>query len=150
MTRTDDGSKEVDYEIGKIIVHPEYRYPQKYNDIALLKTKYTVELNKYVRPACLNTKRDIGERKAVAMGWGKTDYAAAETNNKLLKVVLNIYNNDYCSQTYRSDGKLPDGIRGTMLCAGERKGGKDTCQVGKGFLKSQEYTKLYKNLIFIS
>lgn len=129
LSKNDDGSEPEDYDIDRIIVHPEYRYPQKYNDIALLKLTRTVRFTKFIRPACLYTKETIPERKAIATGWGKTDYLAANTNNKLLKVALDVFNNDQCSRTYKQTKHLPEGIKSTMLCAGELKGGRDTCQV---------------------
>lgn len=132
LKRSDDGSAHVDYDIENIVRHPQYKYPQRYNDIALLKTKEQVAFTKFIRPACLYTKPEVSHTKAIAMGWGKTEYTAAETNNKLLKVVLEVYDNQYCHQTYKIDYKLPDGIKSSMLCAGERKGGRDTCQVMNG------------------
>lgn len=129
LSQNEDGAEPEDYDIDRIIVHPDYRYPQKYNDIALLKLKRTVRFTKFITPACLYTKDNIPQRKALATGWGKTDYLAANTNNILLKVELNVFNNDQCSRTYKQTKYLPDGIKSTMLCAGELKGGKDTCQV---------------------
>lgn len=131
LKRTDDGSEYVDYNIQRIIVHPQYRYPQKYNDIALVKLRRHVKFTKFIRPACLYSKNSIPQTKAIATGWGKTDYLAADTNNKLLKVVLNIYDNEECNQTYKQNKNLPEGIKSNMLCAGELKGGRDTCQVDK-------------------
>lgn len=129
LSRNDDGSEPEDYDIDKIIVHPDYRYPQKYNDIALLRLRNIVRFTKFIRPACLYTKQDIPQRKAVATGWGKTDYLAANTNNKLLKVALDVLSNDRCSRTYKQNKNLPEGIKSTMLCVGDLQGGKDTCQV---------------------
>lgn len=129
LTTSDDGSVHVDYDIENIIRHPDYKYPQRYNDIALLKTKKQVDFTKFIRPACLYFESEISHINATAMGWGKTEYTAAETNNKLLKVPLEVYDNQYCHQTYKIDYKLPDGIKSTMLCAGQSKGGRDTCQV---------------------
>lgn len=90
-----------------------------------------MRFTKFIRPACLYSKNRIAQSKAIATGWGKTDYLAADTNNRLLKVVLNIYDNKECSETYKRNKNLPDGIRPNMLCAGELKGGRDTCQVTK-------------------
>lgn len=129
LAKIDDGSEYVDYSIQRIIVHPQYRYPQKYNDIALIRLRQSVRFMKFIRPACLYTKNHIPQTKAIATGWGKTDYLAGDTNNRLLKVVLNIYDNHECRETYKRNKNLPDGIQPSMLCAGELKGGRDTCQV---------------------
>lgn len=129
LSKDDDGSEPEDYAINRIIVHPDYRYPLKYNDIALLRLNRTVRFTKYIRPACLFTKESKTQGVAVATGWGKTDYLAANTNNILLKVALNVFNNDFCQRAYKRSNHLPEGIKSTMLCAGELKGGRDTCQV---------------------
>lgn len=60
-----------DYDVDKIIAHPDYRYPMKYNDIALLSTYKKIEFSKVVRPACLYTKTDVQQKVAVATGWGQ-------------------------------------------------------------------------------
>lgn len=55
---------------------------------------------------------------------------AEDPSKRLLKVALNIVDNNVCSQTYPADRRaLPVGIKSSMMCAGELKGGKDTCQV---------------------
>lgn len=68
--------------------------------------------------------------QAIATGWGKTDFAAAEISQKLMKVPLKIYSNDVCQRSFEDRKRLPDGIVSSMLCAGDLSGGKDTCQVG--------------------
>jgi hypothetical protein len=44
-------------------------------------------------------------------------------------VLLDIYDNSACRNTYLNDRKLKDGIKDSQLCAGVLNGGKDTCQV---------------------
>jgi V8-like Glu-specific endopeptidase len=132
LTRDDDGSIYADYNIRNIIVHPRYRYPQKYNDIALIQLSTVVKFTKFIRPACLYTKLQVEQPQAIATGWGKTDYAAAEISDKLMKVSLNIYKNERCSQTYQINKHLPQGIKSSMMCAGEVRGGMDTCQGDSG------------------
>lgn len=55
------------------ISHPNYRYPRKYHDIALLKLQAPFDLNQYVRPACLQVQTSIAEKSAIASGFGKTN-----------------------------------------------------------------------------
>lgn len=128
----DDGSIHADYNIRNVIVHPNYRYPYKYNDIALIKLTNQVKFTKYIRPACLYNKEDLEYSQAIATGWGKIDYVSTEMNDKLLKVSLNIYDNRYCAKTYAGEKNLPRGITDNMLCAGVLEGGKDTCQGDSG------------------
>ncbi|XP_060515950.1 serine protease snake-like [Cylas formicarius] len=130
FSRSDD-SEHVDYDIQQIIVHPNYRYPQKYHDIALVQSTRTIKFTKYIRPACLYTKIDVGQNSLIATGWGKTDFAA-DNSDKLLKVTLRLYSNDECIRTYRTNKYIPLGIQSNMLCAGDLRGGRDTCQGDSG------------------
>lgn len=123
-----DNSKHKDYKISRIITHPEYQYPLKYNDIALLKLETKVEFTNFIRPACLYTKKTFDRTQALATGWGRTDFAG-DNSEKLMKVSLNIYSTQQCHRPYRNNKDLPNGIVSSMICAGEIKGGKDTCQV---------------------
>jgi len=62
--------KPTDYKIVERIIHPNYKSPSLYNDIALLRLERDVNFSAYVRPICLNT--DILTPSAVmATGWGK-------------------------------------------------------------------------------
>ncbi|KAK9890263.1 hypothetical protein WA026_010373 [Henosepilachna vigintioctopunctata] len=128
-----NGRTHFDYSIDKIVAHPDYSYPQKYNDIALIKVKRKIKFSKYIRPACLYVHSNIVEELSIATGYGKEEYAASENKNKLMKVALHVLENDRCSRTFGGDRKsLPRGIISSMICAGELKGGKDTCQGDSG------------------
>ncbi|KAJ8976561.1 hypothetical protein NQ317_014214 [Molorchus minor] len=131
LTTRSDGSEHKDYKITNIIVHPAYEYPKKYNDIALLRTETKIQFTRFIRPACLYTKNEIPDVLATATGWGRTDYAA-ENSDRLRKVTLDIYDNNLCSKTYQKEKDLPNGVSSNMLCAGEIKGGRDTCQGDSG------------------
>lgn len=60
------------HDIDQIIVHPEYKFPAKYNDIALISTTTQIEFSKFIRPACLYTKSTFPQKTALATGWGQT------------------------------------------------------------------------------
>ncbi|KAL1493137.1 hypothetical protein ABEB36_011256 [Hypothenemus hampei] len=120
----------IDYLVDKIIVHPGYRYPLKYNDIALISTHRIVKFSNFIKPACLFTKSSMRQKNAFAIGWGQREYASPNSE-KLLKVQLNLYDNRICANAYQQEIKaneqISKGITKNMLCAGELKGGKDTC-----------------------
>ncbi|KPJ19996.1 Serine protease snake [Papilio machaon] len=60
--------------IKAIHVHPEYKPPMKYNDIAILELAADVDIDSSIRPACLWQKPDFGQNSiAYATGWGTTD-----------------------------------------------------------------------------
>ena len=148
FTRSDE-SLHADYQISQIIAHPDYKYPLKYNDIALISTTTTIRFTKFIRPACLNTKATVSQTVGIATGWGKLGMFllvyvekqrrylnvklflefSGDNSKKLMKVALNLYDNSECSRSYRNDKNLPRGISSSMLCAGELSGGRDTCQV---------------------
>ncbi|CAH1153436.1 unnamed protein product [Phaedon cochleariae] len=131
LSNDNDGSEHQTYLVSRVTTHPEYRYPLKYNDIALLRTHKRVRFTAFVRPACLYTKSHIEFQAGIATGWGRTDFAG-ENSDKLMKVTLNIYNNQQCYRTYQNNKDLPSGITSNMICAGELKGGRDTCQGDSG------------------
>lgn len=60
--------------IAQVIVHPQFRPPYKYNDIALIRLSRPVTLSKSIVPACLRTYFDVQEPKALVTGWGHTDF----------------------------------------------------------------------------
>lgn len=68
----DHENARTDYLIERVVVHPEYRYPQKYNDIALLESHKQIQFSDVVRPACLHTKSRINQKTVSATGWGQT------------------------------------------------------------------------------
>lgn len=64
----------IDINIKRIIVHPNYNPPKKYNDIALIELENEVKFGK-VQPACLWSDSDISDlgREAMLTGWGDTE-----------------------------------------------------------------------------
>ncbi|RVE47619.1 hypothetical protein evm_007716 [Chilo suppressalis] len=62
----------LDATILRVIKHPNYKPPKKYNDIAIIELKNVVEFGKFVQPACLYTGPDtkLFEEKASVTGWG--------------------------------------------------------------------------------
>ncbi|XP_075221648.1 venom protease-like isoform X1 [Lycorma delicatula] len=130
-TNTDDAKPET-LNIVEIFDHPSYLTDFPYNDIALYKLEKNVSIDGYKRPACLNTKRNIQENKAVATGWGNIEYGGVSSQH-LLKVSLDLIANKNCSTFWRSGGSLNRGIDDEqMICAGDLVGKKDTCQGDSG------------------
>ncbi|KAL3290218.1 hypothetical protein HHI36_023577 [Cryptolaemus montrouzieri] len=126
-------TRQADHRIANIIAHPNYTFPQGYNDIALIKLRSKVTFTEYIRPACLYTSYSEPPPQCIATGFGKEEFAAADITNKLMKVALNIYNNSKCARTFANENRVyPRGIVSTMICAGEINGGRDTCQGDSG------------------
>jgi len=123
------------FDVVETIPHPQYEEPSHYNDIGLVKLSKAAELNTWVRPACIYTNQQSPSSNVIATGWGKTDFAGAESPF-LLRVILELYDQFKCNKTYRQEvggTKLAEGIKDeTMICAGHSKELKDTCQGDSG------------------
>lgn len=71
---TDEGQN---MDVEEVIIHPDYKEPSGYNDIALVKIVAGVNMSKYLRPACLpppNTPAGNPGRLLTATGWGRTGF----------------------------------------------------------------------------
>lgn len=133
FTDIDDKEHLQEYDIIERIPHPNYSAPAHYHDIALVKLKEKAFLNTYVRPACLYTSPQSPWTNVIAIGWGRIEFGGSDSP-VLLRVILELYNQNQCSKVYRAESKtakLKDGIRDdVMICAGHSQELKDTCQVG--------------------
>jgi len=67
-----DNAQPKDYRIVEHVIHPDFKPPSLYNDIALFRLETEVEFNAYVRPICLNTDETIIPEVLIATGWGRT------------------------------------------------------------------------------
>ncbi|KAJ8961845.1 hypothetical protein NQ318_021462 [Aromia moschata] len=134
ITNITDSNHLQEYNINEIIPHPKYTNKSRYNDIALFKLSKNVKLNPYVRPACLNTEKDIKYSNAIASGWGNIAFIGSGSND-LLKVILEIFPTAKCNDTYKRDimkkkSTVKQGIlEDLMICAGSSEDIKNTCQV---------------------
>lgn len=73
LSETDD-ARPMDYQIDQRIVHPDYRKPSLYNDIALFHLDQDVEFSAYVRPICLNAEPKLQSsplQTVITTGWGR-------------------------------------------------------------------------------
>ena len=66
------GSKRVVLKIAEYIIHPGYKKPSSYNDIALVRLERKVTLSRAVLPACLPQPQYRLENKQnmTTLGWG--------------------------------------------------------------------------------
>ena len=63
--------------VKEMYVHPGYRAPACYNDIALVKLAWKLKLTSKLRPACLPSEDTAAHRPskiAVATGWGRVGF----------------------------------------------------------------------------
>jgi secreted trypsin-like serine protease len=130
LNDTTEDADPQDFDVEAVFVHPDYKPPSLYNDVALLKLKKTVLFNLYIKPACVHTEEKLPNSLIQAIGWGKTDFYG-DSSSHLLKVYLTIIKHQTCSKSYSniSERKLAKGIEDkSQICAGDASG-KDTCPV---------------------
>ncbi|CAG4957418.1 unnamed protein product [Parnassius apollo] len=89
------------YRIKRIIKHPRYNSPSKYNDIALLETEREIKLSEDAVPACLPVDTTAPDEKAIATGWGATGYTGSNSDS-LQKVILKKFPEYECKLKYES------------------------------------------------
>ncbi|KAL4717064.1 hypothetical protein ACJJTC_016951 [Scirpophaga incertulas] len=124
-----------DAKIMKVITHPKYEPPKKYNDIALIELEKEVRFTMYVQPACLIVGPDdvlVGQ-KAMLTGWGVTDAADPTTSPELQVAEISVLDSRLCDRLYRrSCSRHWCGMAENQLCAGVLDGGVDACQGDSG------------------
>ncbi|CAI6366304.1 unnamed protein product [Macrosiphum euphorbiae] len=123
-----------DYQIVEHVIHPDYKPPSLYNDIALFRLERDVEFSEEVRPICLNSDPSLTPSKQIVTGWGRIS-TAGPVSDTLLKVYLDIFPIKQCNESYFSNnnsklefGILPD----SMICAGSFDGKRDSCTGDSG------------------
>jgi transmembrane protease serine 9 len=60
-----------DYRIVQHVIHPDYKPPSLYNDIALFQLERNVEFSDAVRPICLNSDPSVTPLQQILTGWGR-------------------------------------------------------------------------------
>ncbi|KAG1678556.1 Clotting factor B [Nymphon striatum] len=127
------------YSVEDIIVHEDFKPPEQYKDIALIRVKENIKFSTRVSPICLPTPenpiKNLAGRFAYAIGWGHLSYAG-RSSTVLQQVAVPITKKDYCVSAYNArgfDSKYPRGLGfSSILCAGYREGGKDACTNDSG------------------
>ncbi|CAN0340738.1 unnamed protein product [Bubo scandiacus] len=115
------------FQIAKEIRHPCYCSSHKENDIMLLQLQERAILNKAVQLIPLPTSEDDpkpGTTCTVA-GWGQTRNHPRELSDTLREVNITVISRKICNDNkhYKNKPVITD----NMICAGAKKGGKDTC-----------------------
>merc|ERR1712083_626725 len=118
--------------VSKAIYNQDAKYNKANmdNDIVILKLKTALKFNANVQPACLPTTTFAPENKksmSVVSGWG-TLKAGGNLPDILQYVNVPMMTNADCKKT----GYSADSIKPSMVCAGYKKGGKDSCQGDSG------------------
>ncbi|XP_061398235.1 serine protease snake-like [Musca vetustissima] len=122
-----DTSSATPIKVINVTKHPSYKHNQPYNDIALLK----LERNATTPWICLWNQYQTIQMNVTAIGYGK-EFFAGPGSDTLLKAYLSIMPNGECTEYYKNDTTLSQGIRDTQLCARDTIRNSDTCQGDSG------------------
>lgn len=100
--------------------HPDYRAEgiAYFNDVALIKLEQPFRRTSSVQTIGLGARPPAGTQVR-AIGWGVSE--SGSSSDVLREVDVTLQTNNVCSRAY------PRIFNRTMLCAGEKEGGKDTC-----------------------
>jgi len=116
-------------EIKKVYKHPKYKYPNLYDDVAVLELGRRIEYNYEVygdTPSCIDQGQDNIGRVATVQGYGFTETgergSLLETNvtiitNEKCKEYLNYNATDNQIVRNQIDKALPHGLNYGLLCA---------------------------------
>lgn len=124
-----------------ICIHPNFTHATYDNDIALIKLRTEVKLGKFVRTVCLPQKQEgdlaIPRKYGLVTGWGATKalkigqvltYTDTYRYSNILQYSSFMIQEDQICQrstSYRFNSSV-------TFCAGDGKGGKDTCNGDSG------------------
>lgn len=122
-------------------------------DVAILELSSPVGISARIQPICLKTTETprLTGRRATVIGWGRrregerprshpierfllADISCVGdrwSSDSLRKVNVPVVNSKVCQRAYRLFRSISD----RMLCAGLRRGGKDSCQVRTSHLR---------------
>ena len=134
----------IDFAVEKILKHENYVDEVYLNDIAVIKIKQPAKFNANIQPICLppgnlvlddqvahvtgkmafyQEEVEIKLIKDCFAGWGTTSFGGA-LSNFLREVDLPIWKQSECTSVFEGQG-----FTSNQICAGDRQGGKDSCQV---------------------
>ncbi|XP_008589765.1 PREDICTED: kallikrein-6-like [Galeopterus variegatus] len=103
------------------VTHPGYNAPTHDQDIMLLRLARPAQLSEHIQPLPLERDCSSNHTSCQILGWGKTADGSFPDTIQCAHVYL--VPREECERAY------PDQITPNMVCAGDEKHGKDSCQV---------------------
>ena len=101
------------------------------NDLALVKLSNTVNCNKRIQAACLTKEEPQHGTQCTVSGWGILKQGTRKQPKILMKVDVPIVAITQCVAWYLEAGETIT-EPGNVICAGFKKGKKDSCQNDSG------------------
>ncbi|NXI27902.1 GRAA protein, partial [Sterrhoptilus dennistouni] len=120
------------FQIAKYIRYPCYDRKTNENDIMLLQLQGRAKLNKAVKPIPLPTSDEDPKSGTVCSiaGWGRTTNRGRTSSAVLMEVNVTVISREICNDKNHYNGKPI--VTENMICAGDKKGGKDSCNGDSG------------------
>ncbi|KFO05834.1 Granzyme A, partial [Balearica regulorum gibbericeps] len=115
------------FQIAKQIRYPHYHAGSKEGDIMLVQLQKRAKVTKAVK--CLPLPRSDEDPKpgtiCTAAGWGKTHNGKGMYSDTLREVNITVISRQICND--KNHYKQKPVITKNMICAGDKNGGKDSC-----------------------
>lgn len=130
-TQSGPNPNEVQSEVSRIIIHPDFNNTLFNNDIALMELKTPVNFTDYIKPVCLasNSSEFFNSTPCWATGWGRLGKdVPLPDSSPLQEVQVPVIGNKQCACNYI--GVEEANITSQMMCAGQENRG--TCQGDSG------------------
>ncbi|XP_039608666.1 granzyme A-like [Polypterus senegalus] len=124
-SRKDNENTKQKFQVKTVVVHPHFNFATYSNDLMLLQLNQSAILNKFVSTLPLpHSGKDVraGIKCSVA-GWGAVRFGN-QMEDKLREVNVTVIDRQTCNGP---DYYEQIEISRSMLCAGDPKGGKDSC-----------------------
>ncbi|XP_050346916.1 trypsin, alkaline C-like [Nymphalis io] len=123
------------HDVSHIIMHENFVYITKLNDVALLRLRVAASLSSTIALAYIaGTNYNLPDNALVyAAGWGRLSEDKPQQPEELLHIEINVINHELCRRRYALLQTLPDykfmpHVTPEMLCHGILNvGGKNTC-----------------------
>ncbi|CAL1298490.1 unnamed protein product [Larinioides sclopetarius] len=118
-----------DYNVSKILVHPDFRNTSLWNDIALLRLEEPVLFAPHIDSICLPQYDEIfSGQNCVVTGWGKDAYKGGTFSNIMKEVALQVIDDYKCEEMLRKTrlGRFFQLHEGFLCAGGEY--GLDSCK----------------------
>ncbi|KPL53157.1 hypothetical protein ABB55_13805 [Prosthecomicrobium hirschii] len=125
-TSTSNGTR---YTVDAYTIHPSYDPDSQDYDVAVIHLSSAIPSPSTV-PMLTSAKSSLADAgdNATVIGWGDTNASSATSYpTALYQVTVPVVAQKKCQKSYGSDS-----ITDRMLCAGPKKGGKDSCQGDSG------------------
>ncbi|GFQ93913.1 dnaJ homolog subfamily C member 13 [Trichonephila clavata] len=126
---TDEFMPHEDYGVDEIMIHPQYRSNNLFNDIAVVRLDRQVVFKPHIDTACLpQDDDDFTGQECVATGWGTDAYQQGQFSLIMKEITLPVISNSECQNLLRKT-RLGQRFKlyGGFMCAGG-KAGQDACK----------------------